>query len=158
MSQVTLCHLAQNWPGRESRRSTSIAGALDAGRRDPRGPAHSARPRRWRRRRTGRTSRGQDRALRIFEDESGKFDRSLLDTRGAALVISQFTLIADSKRQKGTRPSFSDAARPDVAQPLYERFCAELRALGIQVETGLFGAKIQVELVNDGPVTIVLDT
>ena len=96
--------------------------------------------------------------LRIFEDESGKFDRSLLDTRGAALVISQFTLIADSKRQKGTRPSFSDAARPDVAQPLYERFCAELRALGIQVETGLFGAKMQVELVNDGPVTIILDT
>jgi D-aminoacyl-tRNA deacylase len=95
--------------------------------------------------------------LRIFEDESGKFDRSLLDVRGEALVVSQFTLIADSRRQKGTRPDFSKAARPDVAEPLYERFCEALRELGVQVETGVFGARMHVELVNDGPVTIVLD-
>ena len=94
--------------------------------------------------------------LRIFEDESGKFDRSLLDTGGAALVVSQFTLIADSKRQKGTRPDFSRAARREVAEPIYERFCAALRDLGVHVETGVFGARMQVELVNDGPVTIVL--
>jgi D-aminoacyl-tRNA deacylase len=96
--------------------------------------------------------------LRIFENEDGKFDRSLLDESGAALVVSQFTLIADSKRQKGTRPDFSHAARPDVAEPLYERFCAELRDRGVPVETGVFGARMAVELVNDGPVTIVLDT
>ena len=94
--------------------------------------------------------------LRIFED-SGKFDRSLLDTGGAALVVSQFTLIVDSKRQKGTRPDFSKAARREVAEPLYERFCAALRDPGINVETGVFGARMQVELVNDGPVTIILD-
>jgi D-tyrosyl-tRNA(Tyr) deacylase len=95
--------------------------------------------------------------LRIFPDAEGRFDRSLLDTGGAALVVSQFTLIADSKRQKGTRPSFSDAARPEVAEPLIDRFCNALRELGIQVETGVFGARMEVELVNDGPVTIVLD-
>jgi D-tyrosyl-tRNA(Tyr) deacylase len=95
--------------------------------------------------------------LRIFENEEGKFDRSLLDVRGAALVVSQFTLIADSRRQKGTRPDFSKAARPEVAEPLYERFCDALRSLGVPVETGVFGARMQVELVNDGPVTIVLD-
>jgi D-tyrosyl-tRNA(Tyr) deacylase len=95
--------------------------------------------------------------LRIFDDEQGRFDRSLLDAGGAALVVSQFTLIADSKRQKGTRPSFSDAARPEVAESLYGRFCEELRTLGVPVETGVFGAKMQVELVNDGPVTIILD-
>jgi D-tyrosyl-tRNA(Tyr) deacylase len=95
--------------------------------------------------------------LRIFENEAGKFDRALLDTGGAVLVVSQFTLIADSKRQKGTRPSFTHAARPEVAEPLYERFCAALRDLGIHVETGVFGARMQVELVNDGPVTIILD-
>ena len=93
--------------------------------------------------------------LRIFENEEGKFDRSLLDTGGAALVVSQFTLIADTA--KGNRPSFSSAARPDVAVPVYERFCGVLRELGVQVETGVFGARMQVELVNDGPVTIVLD-
>jgi D-tyrosyl-tRNA(Tyr) deacylase len=93
--------------------------------------------------------------LRIFENEEGKFDRSLLDVAGAALVISQFTLIADTA--KGNRPSFSEAAPPGQAVPLYERFCDELRALGIQVETGVFGARMAVELVNDGPVTIVLD-
>jgi len=92
--------------------------------------------------------------LRIFENEDGKFDRSLLDTGGAALVISQFTLIADTA--KGNRPSFSAAARPEVAEPLYERFVAALRELGVEVATGVFGARMAVELVNDGPVTIVL--
>jgi D-tyrosyl-tRNA(Tyr) deacylase len=95
--------------------------------------------------------------LRIFEDKAGKFDRSLLDVGGEALVVSQFTLIADSKRQKGTRPDFSAAARPEVAEPLYDRFCDALRDLGVSVETGVFGARMEVELVNDGPVTIVLD-
>jgi D-aminoacyl-tRNA deacylase len=95
--------------------------------------------------------------LRIFENDDGRFDRSVLDTGGAVLVVSQFTLIADSKRQKGTRPDFSKAARPEVAEPLYEHFCQVLRDLGVPVETGVFGARMQVELVNDGPVTIVLD-
>jgi D-tyrosyl-tRNA(Tyr) deacylase len=96
--------------------------------------------------------------LRIFENEEGRFDRSLLDGGGGALVVSQFTLIADSKRQKGTRPDFSHAARPEIAEPLYERFCAALRALGVPVETGIFGARMALELTNDGPVTIILDT
>ena len=95
--------------------------------------------------------------LRIFPDDAGRFDRSLLDTGGEALVVSQFTLLADSKQQKGTRPSLSDAARPEVAAPLIERFCDALRSEGIHVETGVFGAHMEVELVNDGPVTIVLD-
>ena len=95
--------------------------------------------------------------LRIFENEEGRFDRSLLDIGGAALVVSQFTLIADSRRQKGTRPDFSGAASRDVAEPLYERFCEALRDLGVPVETGTFGARMEVELVNDGPVTIILD-
>jgi D-aminoacyl-tRNA deacylase len=95
--------------------------------------------------------------LRIFENEQGKFDRSLLDVGGEALVVSQFTLIADSKRQKGTRPDFSKAARPEIAEPLYQRFCDELRALGVPVEQGVFGARMEVELVNEGPVTIILD-
>jgi D-tyrosyl-tRNA(Tyr) deacylase len=93
--------------------------------------------------------------LRIFEGEDGKFDRSLLDTGGAALVVSQFTLIADTG--KGNRPSFSGAARPERAEPLYRRFCAALLELGVPVETGVFGARMEVELVNDGPVTIVLE-
>ena len=92
--------------------------------------------------------------LRIFAGDTGKFDRSLLETRGAALVISQFTLIADTR--KGNRPSFTDAAPPGVAEPLYERFCGALRELGVPVQTGVFGASMDVELVNDGPVTIVL--
>jgi D-tyrosyl-tRNA(Tyr) deacylase len=92
--------------------------------------------------------------LRIFENEEGKFDRSLLDVSGAALVVSQFTLIADTA--KGSRPSFSEAAAPADAEPVYEAFCAALRALGIGVATGVFGADMAVELVNDGPVTIVL--
>src|SRR3954468_23089962 len=93
--------------------------------------------------------------LRLFPDEQERFDRSLLDTGGAALVVSQFTLIADTSR--GNRPSFTDAAPPSEAQALYERFCAALVALGVLVERGVFGARMAVELVNDGPVTIVLD-
>lgn len=93
--------------------------------------------------------------LRIFPDDAGRFDLSLLDVSGAALVVSQFTLIADAA--KGNRPSFAAAAPPEQAEPLYERFCAELRILGAAVETGVFGAKMEVELVNDGPVTVVLD-
>jgi D-tyrosyl-tRNA(Tyr) deacylase len=93
--------------------------------------------------------------LRIFGDDRGKFDRSLVDVNGSALVVSQFTLIADTR--KGNRPSFADAAPPERAEPLYERFCAALRAEGVPVETGVFGARMDVELVNDGPVTIVLD-
>ncbi len=92
--------------------------------------------------------------LRIFENEDGRFDHSLLDTRGSALVVSQFTLIADT--EKGNRPSFSEAARPESAEPLYRRFASALRELGVHVETGVFGARMRVELVNDGPVTIVV--
>ena len=95
--------------------------------------------------------------LRIFENEEGRFDRSLLDIGGAALVVSQFTLIADSRRQKGSRPDFSGAAPREQAEALYERFCAALREQRIHVETGVFGARMQLALVNDGPVTIVLD-
>jgi D-tyrosyl-tRNA(Tyr) deacylase len=95
--------------------------------------------------------------LRIFENEDGKLDLAVRDTGGEVLVVSQFTLIADSKRQKGTRPDFSKAARPEVAKPLCERFCEALRELGVPVETGVFGARMEVELVNDGPVTIVLE-
>jgi D-aminoacyl-tRNA deacylase len=93
--------------------------------------------------------------LRVFENAEGKFDRSLLDTDGAALVVSQFTLIADTA--KGNRPSFADAAASDEAEPIYELFCAALRELGVEVATGVFGARMAVELVNDGPVTIVLE-
>jgi D-aminoacyl-tRNA deacylase len=92
--------------------------------------------------------------LRIFQNGEGKFDRSLLDTGGAALVVSQFTLLADTT--KGNRPSFSDAAPPEEAEPLYEAFCVALAELGVEVATGVFGVRMEVELVNDGPVTIVL--
>ncbi len=93
--------------------------------------------------------------LRIFENDEGKFDRSLLETGGGALVVSQFTLIANT--EKGNRPSFSDAAAPDDAERVYELFCAALREQGVPVETGVFGTKMEVSLVNDGPVTIILD-
>ena len=93
--------------------------------------------------------------LRIFENDEGRFDRSLLDTGGAALVVSQFTLFADTA--KGNRPSFSAAAPQEEAEPVYEAFCAALRALGVEVATGVFGARMQVDLVNDGPVTLVLE-
>jgi D-aminoacyl-tRNA deacylase len=93
--------------------------------------------------------------LRIFENEDGRFDRSLVDVGGAALVVSQFTLIADTR--KGNRPSFTGAAGPDVAEPVYERFCEQLAALGVRVERGVFGARMAVALTNDGPVTILLE-
>ena len=98
---------------------------------------------------------GKAARLRIFEDDAGKFDRSLLDVRGAALVVSQFTLIADTG--KGNRPSFTAAAPPEEAEPLYDRFCEALAAAGVQVERGIFGARMAVSLVNDGPVTIILE-
>ena len=94
--------------------------------------------------------------LRVFPDAAGRFDRSVLDVGGAALVVSQFTLLADTA--KGNRPSFADAAPPDEATPVYERFCEELEALGVPVGRGVFGAKMELELVNDGPVTIILDS
>lgn len=94
--------------------------------------------------------------LRVFPDDEGRFDRSVLDVGGAALVVSQFTLIADTA--KGNRPSFAAAAPPEEAEPLYSHFCDLLRGLGVPVETGVFGAKMEVELVNDGPVTIALET
>jgi D-tyrosyl-tRNA(Tyr) deacylase len=95
--------------------------------------------------------------LRVFDDERGKFDRSVLDVAGSALVVSQFTLIADSRRQRGTRPDFSGAAPKEQAEHVYERFCDELRDLGVPVKTGVFGARMAVEIVNDGPVTIILE-
>jgi D-tyrosyl-tRNA(Tyr) deacylase len=93
--------------------------------------------------------------LRVFEGGDGKFDLSLLDIGGAALVVSNFTLIADTSR--GNRPSFSDAARPERAEPIYDRFCTALSELGVVVAKGVFGARMEVELANDGPVTVVVD-
>ncbi|HET6229790.1 MAG TPA: D-aminoacyl-tRNA deacylase [Longimicrobiaceae bacterium] len=93
--------------------------------------------------------------LRIFADEEGKMNRSVAENGGTLLVVSQFTLYGDAR--KGRRPSFVDAARPEVAIPLYERFIALLRGTGLQVETGEFGAMMDVELVNDGPVTLILE-
>jgi D-tyrosyl-tRNA(Tyr) deacylase len=93
--------------------------------------------------------------LRVFSDAEGKMNLSLAEVDGAVLVVSQFTLYGDSA--KGRRPSFIDAARPEVAIPLYEKFCAELVGRGIRVETGEFGADMQVEIHNDGPVTILLE-
>ena len=93
--------------------------------------------------------------LRVLENDEGRFDWSLLDTGDAALVVSQFTLIADTG--KGNRPNFSEAAESDLAERLYEVFCASLAAFGFPVETGVFRARMRLELANEGPVTIVLD-
>jgi D-tyrosyl-tRNA(Tyr) deacylase len=94
--------------------------------------------------------------LRIFEDEHGKMNRSLLDVKGAALVVSQFTLYGDARGQR--RPSFISAAPPEKAAALYQEFNSALRALGVTVATGIFQAMMSVELVNEGPVTILLDS
>jgi D-tyrosyl-tRNA(Tyr) deacylase len=94
--------------------------------------------------------------LRIFEKADGRLDHSLLDVSGEALVVSQFTLLADTR--KGNRPSFTDAAEPDLAEPLYERFCCTLEDEGVHVARGVFGARMDVSLVNDGPVTILVET
>lgn len=93
--------------------------------------------------------------LRIFADDEGKMNRSVQDAGGGLLVVSQFTLYGDTR--KGRRPSFVEAARPEVAIPLYQRFLELLRATGLAVQTGEFGAMMQVELVNDGPVTLILE-
>jgi len=93
--------------------------------------------------------------LRLFPDDDGKMNRSLADVDGGVLVVSQFTLYGDTER--GRRPSFVEAARPDLAIPLYERFLSQLRAAGLRVEAGEFGADMQVELLNDGPVTLILE-
>jgi D-tyrosyl-tRNA(Tyr) deacylase len=94
--------------------------------------------------------------LRVFDDDAGRMNRSLLETGGAVLCVSQFTLYGDCR--KGRRPSYDRAAAPDVARALYESFVASLRALGVRVETGEFRAMMDVELVNDGPVTLLLDS
>jgi D-tyrosyl-tRNA(Tyr) deacylase len=94
--------------------------------------------------------------LRIFEDDAGKFNFSALDVGASALVVSQFTLYADTRR--GRRPDFIDAARPEVAEPLIEQFVALLREQGLKVETGKFQAHMLVNILNDGPVTIILDS
>lgn len=95
-------------------------------------------------------------ALRVFEDENGKMNRSLADVGGAALIVSQFTLYADCRH--GNRPSFTGACEPRRAEELYERFCREVSALGVPVQTGRFGTDMKVELLNDGPVTVMLDS
>lgn len=94
--------------------------------------------------------------LRIFDDEQARMNRSLLETEGALLCVSQFTILGDCR--KGRRPSFDRAASPDRARPLYEAFLDELRQSGVAVETGRFQAMMEVELVNDGPVTLLLDS
>lgn len=94
--------------------------------------------------------------LRIFENEAGKFDRAVTDVAGAVLAVSQFTLHADTR--KGRRPSFAAAARPEKAEPLYRRFVRRIESQGVPVRTGTFGAHMLVELVNDGPVTVIVDS
>jgi D-tyrosyl-tRNA(Tyr) deacylase len=94
--------------------------------------------------------------LRIFRDEEGKTNRSLIDVGGEVLAVSQFTLYADTR--KGRRPSFLDAAPPDLGERLYEHFCAAIEARGVRIARGIFGAEMEVELVNDGPMTIWLDS
>jgi D-aminoacyl-tRNA deacylase len=94
--------------------------------------------------------------LRIFEDENGKMNHSLLDQEGKILSVSQFTLYGDC--QKGRRPNFMDAAKPEIAMNIYEQFNDELRQLGIDVATGTFGAMMDVHLINDGPVTLIIDS
>lgn len=94
--------------------------------------------------------------LRIFEDEQGKMNKSLLDVKGAALVVSQFTLYGDARGQR--RPSYLAAAPPEIAKSLYEEYCEALRRLGVPVGTGIFQSMMSVELVNEGPVTILLDS
>lgn len=94
--------------------------------------------------------------LRVFNDEAGKMNRDVADVGGALLVVSQFTLYGNCR--KGRRPSFIGSASPEIAIPLYEAFINALRGLGLPVQTGRFGAMMQVELVNDGPVTLILDT
>lgn len=94
--------------------------------------------------------------LRIFEDEEGKMNKSLIDVEGSLLVISQFTLLGDAR--KGRRPSFSDAARPEKAIPMYESFIERMKHININTQAGEFGADMKVELINDGPVTILLDS
>ncbi|HWQ84942.1 MAG TPA: D-aminoacyl-tRNA deacylase [Anaerolineales bacterium] len=93
--------------------------------------------------------------LRIFEDELGKLNRSIVDIQGQAIVVSQFTLYADTR--KGRRPSFTEAALPELARPLVEAFAERLRSLGVPTQTGVFGAHMLVEIANDGPVTILLE-
>ena len=93
--------------------------------------------------------------LRVFEDQEGKMNRSLLDIGGEVLAISQFTLYGETS--KGRRPSFSEAAPPELAEPLYETFLAELKKSGLKVEKGIFGAHMEVSLVNDGPVTLLIE-
>lgn len=93
--------------------------------------------------------------LRVFDDEAGKMNRSLLDVGGSVLVVSQFTLYGDAR--KGKRPSFTDAAPPEIAEPLVDYFCQQLRAQGVNVATGVFGAAMHVTIHNDGPVTLLLE-
>ena len=127
-----------------------VVGAIDAGLLVLLGvaPADSAEQARW--------MADKIVGLRVFADEDGKMNRDVQEAGGGVLVVSQFTLFADCK--KGRRPSFTGAATPEVAIPLYEAFVAAIRAHGIRVETGRFGADMRVELVNDGPVTLILDS